>query len=425
MANKYFIAMVLLLATWLGQPVTTEAQNSTRKKNLEAKRRQLQSDISNTTEMLNKTRAEKRSAISQVSLINSRLEKQKQLLENFNQELDEIDVQLSGLRDETGRLGLQYARLQKDLSRILLKTYLMRSSHSKLLFLFSAKNFNQVLFRRAYLNKLAHLQKVKMDKIKATRGDIDQKINDFETARREKETLTESQKLASAEAEKQLQEKNKMVSDLKKKEGDLRAQIKKSQRQANDLDQQIEAMIKAEIQRSQQKKNVNPKTNQGNSKGNKNKPASTDKPVYIMDNAEAKLSNSFIASKGSLPWPVKGVVTGYYGEHPHPVLSNITVRNNGIDITASSASVVSAVYDGTVSGVISLPNGKKAVLIRHGEYLSVYSNLGSCMVSSGKNVSARQTIGNVGYDNDQQAYILHFEIRKEKNEENPLNWLAR
>lgn len=401
------------------------AQSSSKKKNLEARRRQLQADISSTNEMLAKTKAEKRSTISQISLINSRLEKQKQLLENYTQELDEMDVQLSGLRDETGRLGLQYIKFQKDLTHILLKSYLMRSSHSKLLFLFSAKSFNQVLSRKAYLSKLAHLQQGKLNKIKAIRGDINQKINDFEIARREKELLTASQKQARVDAEKQLDEKNKMVSDLKKKESELRAQIKKSQKQANNLDQQIEAMIKAEIQRSQQKRVNTPPKNLNQNKQDHSKPLSNEKPVYVMDNAEAKLSNSFVASKGNLPWPVNGVVTGFYGEHPHPVLSNITVRNNGIDITAPSASGVSAVYEGTVSGVISLPNGKKAVLIRHGEYLSVYSNLGSCSVSSGKSVSARQSIGSVGYDSDQQSYILHFEIRKEKTEENPLNWLAR
>ena len=401
------------------------AQNNSKKKNLENKRRQLQEDIRSTNELLTKTRAEKKSTLSQISLLNSKLQQQVELLESINEELGEIDITLSGLRDQTGKLGIQYSRLQKDLTRILLKTYLMRASENKLLFIFSAKSFNQVLARRAYLSKLAHLQSSKMKKLKRIKGDIEQKIADFESVRKEKELLTEVQKEAKNEAENQLKEKNKMVGDLKKKEGELRSQIKKSQKQANNLDQQIESMIKAEIQRSQKKKNTQAQRNNTNTKV-KPESVKTEKPVYVMSNEEVKVSNSFVASKGSLPWPVKGgVVTGFYGEHPHPVLSNITIRNNGIDITTGSSASVTAVYEGTVSGVISLPNGKKAVLIRHGEYLTVYSNLGSSLVSSGTPVKGGQSIGSVAYDSEQQSYILHFEVRKEKTEENPLNWLAR
>jgi len=137
------------------------------------------------------------------------------------------------------------------------------------------------------------------------------------------------------------------------------------------------------------------------------------------------LSSSFSANRGRLPWPCdRGFISGSFGEHAHPVLEYIKVKNNGIDIMTERGSQVKSVFNGRVSRVLSLPNLNRVVIIRHGEYLTVYSNLGEVSVRDGQEVTAKQNIGQVFTNPDDQKTELHFEIWRGKVIQNPENWLA-
>lgn len=137
-----------------------------------------------------------------------------------------------------------------------------------------------------------------------------------------------------------------------------------------------------------------------------------------------KLSSSFVANKNQLPWPVaEGKIAQPFGEHPHPVLKGIKIQNNGIDIATRKASQVRSVFDGEVTGVVSLPGAGKAIIIRHGEFLSVYSNLEGSDVSKGEKVKAKQNIGKVMVNEEEDKAILHFEIWRGTDIQNPAIWL--
>jgi septal ring factor EnvC (AmiA/AmiB activator) len=139
-----------------------------------------------------------------------------------------------------------------------------------------------------------------------------------------------------------------------------------------------------------------------------------------------KLSNSFASNKGSLPWPVtEGVITDRFGQHPHPVLTGIIVNNNGIDISTTKGSIARALFDGEVSSVAIIPGGGKVVMIRHGEYLSVYSYLSDVYVKKGEKVTTKQHLGTLVSEPDKAKTTVHLEIWKGMTKLNPEYWIFR
>jgi murein DD-endopeptidase MepM/ murein hydrolase activator NlpD len=146
-----------------------------------------------------------------------------------------------------------------------------------------------------------------------------------------------------------------------------------------------------------------------------------------MTPEEKLASGQFEQNKRHLPWPVeRGVITDHFGVHDHPVLKNIVVHNNGVDISTVQGAKARSVFAGEVSRVFMVTGGNTAVIIRHGKYLTVYSNLINVQVKSGEKVSTKQTIGTIGTDSDDEAKtVLKFQIWKENEKLNPEEWIAR
>jgi murein DD-endopeptidase MepM/ murein hydrolase activator NlpD len=145
----------------------------------------------------------------------------------------------------------------------------------------------------------------------------------------------------------------------------------------------------------------------------------------LLTNDEQVLSSSFASNKGKLPWPSEhGVITGRFGEHPHPVLKYVKVKNNGIDISTEKGALVRTVFNGKVSRVMSFPNLNKVVIIRHGEYLTVYSNLEEVNVKDGQTVTTKQLIGKIHTNPEDSKTDLHFEIWLGKSTQDPQEWLS-
>lgn len=194
-----------------------------------------------------------------------------------------------------------------------------------------------------------------------------------------------------------------IVQDLQKQEKDLRKQLQEKEKIANKLNSEIEKIIKAEQEKAQSKN------------------------IYSKLTPQDKLlSDSFKGNKGKLPWPTKyGVITETFGEHNHPVLKGVKTRNNGVDISTVSQAEVFAVYGGTVTKVLSILGANYTVIIRHGNYLTVYQNLASVQVKNGDKINNKQRLGILFADNEAENSILHFEIWEEMNKQNPEEWLSR
>jgi septal ring factor EnvC (AmiA/AmiB activator) len=194
----------------------------------------------------------------------------------------------------------------------------------------------------------------------------------------------------------------------------LRKQLEEKQRAKKKLDKAIDDLIRKEIAAAKKKATASGKKNV------------TSSNVFSLTPEAQKLSSNFAGNKGKLPWPVEqGNISERFGEHPHAELKGIMVKNNGVDIRSVPGTSARSVFDGEVSGVINIPGSNSAVIIRHGEYLSVYSNLSSVSVKKGDKVTTRQKIGQVYYDKDEGYSEIHLEIWKGTTKLDPALWLAR
>lgn len=204
-------------------------------------------------------------------------------------------------------------------------------------------------------------------------------------------------------------EKEQILGEFQNKEKQLKKELDKKKKDAEKLQLAIQRMIEDELKKAQAKAKVDGKP----------------EPKTLALTPEAKeLSNSFSSNKGKLPWPViKGIIAEHFGEHPHPSMPSVLVKNNGIDIATSKGSLARAVFDGEVTYIGSIPSYGKIVMVRHGEFLSVYANLSEVYVSPGDKVKTKQNIGNIIYDEDDSKTQIHLEIWKGQTRLDPEEWI--
>ncbi|HRS53478.1 MAG TPA: peptidoglycan DD-metalloendopeptidase family protein, partial [Bacteroidales bacterium] len=234
-------------------------------------------------------------------------------------------------------------------------------------------------------------------------------VENLNKIRQEKTELLNKQQEEKLKLAKTINEKNITISKLKKKENELRQIIKKKEKAAKDLQNAINKLIQEEITMSAKKAGTKPVK---------------DKLTLVPE--EVALSNDFSSNKGKLPWPIeKGFISTTFGSHPHPVISGIIIKNDGLNFTTTKGSTIRSIFKGKVSAVTSIPNYNNVVMIRHGEYLSVYANLATVYVKTGDYVKTKQAIGMIYYDEKEDNATIHFELRKGTTILNPAEWLIK
>ena len=198
-----------------------------------------------------------------------------------------------------------------------------------------------------------------------------------------------------------------VYSELKQKEKDLNRKLESQRKTELRLQQEIERVIADEA------KKVNRKSSR--EKG------------FVLTTEEKVLSGDFSNNRGKFPWPVlRGLITDHFGEHPHPVLKYVVVRNAGVDITTQANAKARAIFKGEVTKVVAIPGGNIAVIIRHGNYLTVYSNLSEVFVKAGQQVEGKEEIGNIFTDkNDDNKTVLKFQLWRENTKLDPEEWLRQ
>lgn len=489
---RFFIALFFLLIT----TQVLHAQQPSRQE-LENRRAALMKEIAATQDQLTATRHDRKATVSQLRALNSKLRARQSLINTINSELGSINSNIHSLNDDIQVMNKNLAILKKRYAESVRYAYKHRTSQSLILFLFSADNFNDAIRRMQYLKKYRDYRKTQADNIRKAQEKLSRKISALNTNKKDKATLLQSEETQKSKIQQEQVETDKMVQELKGREGELMEQIRKNQRIAG----KIQAAIKAEIQReieiarkkaeeearkkaaeeakrkaaeelarkkaeeaARQQANggstykagsqtvtLNTGSNPPSSSGSKTnapsknnipeKPKSPEKPSEPAVSVNATpsyklsltpevqaLSNSFAANKGSLPWPVtSGYISSPYGRHPHPVYQNVMIENNGIDIATSAHAPVRAVFSGTVIKVTNI-NGY-VVMISHGEYFTVYTNLASVSVSAGMKVSTKQVIGTAGENSDGEN-MINFQIWKVGSNNgsstvDPASWIAR
>ena len=395
------------------------------KDKLQQTKKQLEEEIRYTNSLLEQTKKSKKVSLNKVQLLTRQIKQREHLLQEINSEIDQLDDQIGNNRETLSRLNGELIDLKKEYGELIRYTYKNMNSYNQLAFVFAASDFRQAYHRLKYFQQYSEYRKKQANRIVSTKKQIDLKTRDLENQKNQKEQLAGTQEKEKSRLNKEKEEKNQVVKDLSKKEKQLLATLKDKEKAADRLQREIQKMIAEEIRVANEKA---AKAGKSETKSETGKPAektSEKEMVLLLTPEETQLSNSFAMNKGKLPWPSeKGVVSSSFGEHPHPVLKFVKTKNNGIDILTEKGAEARAVFTGKVTRVMSFPNMNKVVIIRHGEYLTVYSNLSDVYVKDGDMVKTKQKIGRVQTSDTENKTELHFELWKGKATQNPSLWLA-
>lgn len=414
-SRKILFPILLLLVAALAI-----AQQS--RKELEDKRKRLLKDIEQTSNLLKQTKQDKEATLSRYITLKKQISKRQQLVETLQAEmsylLDNIErtaTVVVALNDDTERLKLEYAEIARH-------AYRQRLLHSKWLFLLSAKNFNDAFRRWQYLRQYDRYRQRQAKLIMETQQVLVDKIKMLEDRKREKENLLGSEKRHSQMLSLEMETKNHLLETLKGDESRLAHDLEAKQAAAAKLNNAIEKVIREEMERIRREERSAAATSTA---ANAKAPAGkTAEPTATPE--VASISKDFQNNKGGLPWPVKnGVITGYFGRQPHPTIPNIEIVNNGIDIRTDQGAQVRSVFEGSVVGTQFIPGFDYMVILQHGSYYTVYSNLESVTVKKGDKVAIKQVLGKVSTNPKTNTSEVHFEIWKEKTRLNPQDWVGK
>lgn len=386
------------------------------KKTLEADKKKIEQEIANTSKLLEQTRKNKRHSLAELELLNKNIQTRTQLIDGLSREVSVTNKRINKLSSDIARHSRDIGNLKNEYAAMLRSSYQHKSQYDKWMFILSSSNFNQAWRRLQYIKQYGDHQRLVVSQIEAKQTALEEKRTELSVQRAEQKQLLSREQQEKNKLQKERNTQDQLVKSLKKEEKTLTAQLQAKQRKRNELNDKIQKIIQEEMRRS----NEAAKKTSGTTTSDK-----TSSVSYALTPAEKALSNDFENNRGRLPWPTaKGSISSSFGTHPHPVLKNVTVTNNGIDIMTESQSQVRAVFSGEVVAVGSM-YGLHFVLIRHGEYATVYQNLDQVSVKKGDKVTTKQTIGRVATNAQEGKTELQFQVWKGQTKQDPALWLAR
>ena len=435
--KKPGIILILLLLAFIS-PTFGQKTKGKSKKQLQSEITSLQKEISTANQLLKKTSKDKEMTLNEVNLLDKKIKQREKLIKAYNEQIAVLDEEISQGQSSIKTLNTDLGKLQKEYAKMISFAYKNRSHYDRLAFIFASDDFNQAFSRLRYIRQFSDARKVKMEQISSTQRQISNAVEASQQAREEQTALLKDEKAQQDALKGEKDDLNKQVASLKKKEGSIQQDIKNKQQQAQKLQKAIDDIIAEEIRKAnaeaerKRKEAEKAKANKEKSKAapTTTKPTPTTAPAkekgMALTPSEKTLSNNFVGNKGKLPWPVeRGVISSTYGKHASVVSDKVTITNNGIDIATTEGAKARAVFDGEVASVTKLSGANTVVIIRHGEYFTVYSNLENVTVKRGDKVKTKQNIGTVHTNMTEGKTELHFELLKEQNRQNPSNWLSK
>lgn len=380
---------------------------------LEEQKMQIESEIKYTNRLLEETQQTKNTSLGELTAIKSKISKRESLIRTMQSEVALLDRQIAGISDSISILKNDLSALKEEYAKMIYYAYKNKNMYDRLMFIFAAEGLNQAYQRLKYFQYYNQYRKHQAEQIQIKSLELEEKNRELLVTKAEKQTLLGEQRKEKDLLAKEQNDKDKTVQSLSKKEKDLRKTLKEKEQAARKLQKAIEDIIAEEIRLAAER-------------AKKSGSETSTSGMFPLTPEEQALSEDFANNKGRLPWPLtQGIISSHFGEHPHPVLKNVKIMNNGIDIMTASGAEVRAVFNGLVTRVINVPNNNNVVIIRHGEFLSVYSNLDQVAVHKGDPVSTGQKIGTAFTDPDENRTELHFEVWQSKTLLNPEDWILR
>ena len=373
---------------------------------LEKRKKENEKEISYTNELIAKTERNKTDTYNKLLLINSKIKSREKVINDINSEIKLINDNINIQQELVDELNRDYEKLKSEYARVISFYYKNRSSYDRIMFILASDDVNTAFNRIKHLQQYNEYRTRQAAQIVETKIEIEKQLEQLESLKNQKKSLLNEQLIETNELRKEKSDKNVIIQKLEKQKVDLKKKLDKQIKLASELQREIEKVIAEELAKANKKK--------------------SGPNVFQLTPEERKLADTFANNKKKLPWPTeRGVITGFFGENPHPVLKGVFVRNDGIDISTTEGSYIRSIFDGDVTRVFVIPGAHTTVIIRHGNYLSVYSNLSEVFVKQGDKVTTKQSIGKIYTDRDEEGKsVLQFQIWKENQKLNPQDWLA-
>ena len=396
------LALLLLAAPAPAQKKKASKATSSQSqsvKNLKSQREKTLKELEETKKMIQQTNSNEKATVNKLNLLNKDIQTRKRLIHDLNYEIQGLDQEMTRLSMKRDSLQADLEALKESYAELVRQSHYTIADESPLLFILSAEDFQQMLRRVRYMQEFQQFRKEQVARIENTQAEIDMQNQMLSENKSNKEEAVRTHKVQQDNLSRDEKKQKAMLEQLKKKKSTLLAQQKKQQKKADDLNRKIEELIAKEMSKNEGK---------------------------TLTKEQTLIAGGFEKNKGRLPMPVeKGFISGHFGVQAHPTLEKVTVNNKGVYIQTSAGTQARAVYEGEVTSCFVM-SGTTAVIIQHGNYRTVYSGLSSVSVKKGDKVKAKQAIGTIYSDpEDDNATTLFFQIWLNKNILNPEQWLAK
>ncbi len=372
---------------------------------LQMKKQNAEKEIEYTTKLLNEVQKNQKLSLNRVQLLNKQIEQRNSVISAINGEIGVYQQFIDNNNLAISLMNADIKAIKKEYAELIRSAYRNRNAYDQILFLLSADNANQAYRRYLYMKRYTAYRESQAEIIGAIQLALDQKSEKLEQQKLIKLQLVTDTKVEARQLSQEKTQKNSEIQKLQKEQQTLRKKLQQQREIEQRLENEIQRIIEEEARKS--------------------KAAGT--TGFSLTPEQKLVGQSFVQNKKKLPWPVeRGVITEHFGINQHPVLTNVQTRNNGISIATEAGAKVRAIFNGEVSRVFGITGGNTAIIIRHGKYLSVYSNLREVTVKKGDKVTTKQTIGTIYTDaDDDNKSILKFQIWLENQKLNPEEWIGR
>jgi len=373
------------------------------KEELKQQKQKAYDDLKLTKELMEKTSARRTNSVKQLRILQKGINARARLISTLEAEVLMLNNQIQDTEVKIGQLSLDNKKNKEEYARLIYYAYRNHTHYEKLMYILAGATISQSYQRYKYLKYISNYRIQKAEEIESFIEELDQQKSRLNELKNEKLEALEEKESEQGKLVVQRSRKADLVNDLKRKESQLRGEVREKERIARELEARIREIIEEEARR----------LNSDN--------------IYAALTPEQELvGNDFRKNRGKLPWPVeKGIITVGFGNNEVPGLRGSNVKNNGVDITSSAGTEVRAVFEGEVTKVFAILGANYTVLIRHGEFLSVYQNLVNVRVKTGDKVLTKERLGEAFTDESEHVASVHFEVWQERTILNPEEWISK
>lgn len=446
---KLLFSLLLIMAVSFSAQAQKDRKSQLRKRKVE-----IMDEIQLANKILVETRKNEKMTVGELRTLNTKIQMREELIRTINREIRIINQEIKALQQGVDTLEQKIEKLKVEYADMIRQAYLSRNKNSKLMFVLSSSDFSQAMKRATYLKQYADHRENQVNEIKDKLAELEAKIGELEARKQKQRALKGDQENEKNNLVEEKEEQQEVAEDLKNREREIQSEIKQKQKEADKLEREIQKIITEELRKAREKAERNALEKQAKDVGlikgkdytartnNKRlKKLIADKrkslniktdpvqetagPSYQLTPAAQQLAANFVANKGRLPWPVeRGIIVGKFGVQPIPGMPGLKENNPHIEIATEPGTEARAAFEGEVARIIRIPGANKAVLVRHGNYFTIYGNLIDVYVKEGQQLSTKQRIGKV-YTDKQKQTVLQFGLWKDEQIQNPQPWLAK